>query len=208
MKYNLPRLPLIIFLVTIFGSLILGFSIIYNLVVTHSIGEKLRFENEFIKIDFPRNWCAYSWSERNITGSVHGVFLYSQKPSSIIIFKIHDENVTRHFMKRNNLKNVSAVINFELRRIYSDIRKRNENSSLIFEETGGISIREVQANYSKIIIKNAFESEGTFHDMFCLMISYIRNHSLVEITLWGVRENYEELRILFEETLNSTKIKV
>jgi len=208
LKYGLPRLPLTIFLVAFFGSLILGFSIIYNIVATHSVGENLRLDNEFIKIDFPKNWIAYSWSERNASGNVYSVFLYSKNLSSIILFRIYDENATQHFMEKNNLKDALAVVNFETRRMYNEIRKKNENSSLIFEEAGGIKIWEVQANYSKIIIKNAVKSEGTFHDMFCLVISYIKNHRLVEIFFWREREDYEKLSVLFEKILNSTRIKV
>jgi len=208
LKHNLPILPLTIFLIIISGSLILGFSIIYDIIATHSVGEKLRLDNEFIRIDFPKNWAAYSWNEKNAGGNVYNVFLYPKNFSFIIFFKIYDEDATQHFMEKNNLKDALAVVNFETRRMYNEIRKKNENSSLLFKETGGIKIWEVQANYSKIIIKDAIEYEGTFHNMTYLAISYIKNHRLVEIFFWRRREDYGKLSVPFEKILNSTRIKV
>ena len=208
MRYGLPKSPLTIFLAAFLGSLILGFSIIYDIVVTHSVGENLRLENKFIKIDFPRNWEAYSWNRRSCGGNIYSVFLYSPDHTSIILFRIYDENATQNFMEKNNLKDILAVINFEAEIIYSNIRKKNKNSSLIFEEVGKINIGRVPADYSKIILKNAVKFEETFHDMFCLIISYIKNQKLVEIFFWRGEENYEKLSTIFEEILNSTEIKV
>jgi len=208
LKLGLPRLPLTIFLLMILGSLLIGFSLIYVIVATHSRGEYLRLENEFIRIDLPKNWLIYSWNSKNSTGDIYTIFLASPELISAIVFRIHDERATRYFMEEHDLKDALSVATFETGRIYNWTRIKNENASLIFRETGEIVVSGNQASYSKIIIKDAIESNGVYSNMSFLMITYIKNQRLVEIAFWGEKEDCEKTLDLFKAILNSTEIKV
>jgi len=208
LRLGLPRLPLTIFLIMILGSLLLGFSVIYWIIATHSVGENLRLENEFIKIDFPRSWIAYSWDIKNTSGNIYSVFLSPPQLMSAILFRIHDEIATQNFIKKNNLTDALSIAIFEAKRIYNWTQSKNENSSLIFKEIGGMIVLGNQANYSRVIIKDAIETNGAFYNMSFLMISYIRNQKLVEIAFWGEKGDCDKISNVFEAILNSTEIKV
>ncbi|RJS86713.1 hypothetical protein CW704_04900 [Candidatus Bathyarchaeota archaeon] len=208
LKLSRPRLPLMIFLLMILGSLLVGFLVIYEIVATHSRGEYLRLENRFIKIDLPRNWFVYSWKTENSTGDIYNVFLTPPNLLSAIIFKIHDEKATQNFMKEYNLTDALSVATFEIERVYNWTQSKNENASIIFEETGEIELFKKQAGYSKIIVKDGIETDGKFYDMSFLMMSYIQNQKLVEIAFWGKKEDCEKMSDLFETILNSTEIRM
>jgi len=208
LRLGLPRLPLLIFLLILIGSLLVGFSVIYEIVATHSRGEYLRFENEFIKIDLPRNWFVISWNDENSTGDIYSIFLASPDLVSAIIIRIYDEEATRNFMEEYNLTDALSIVAFESERIYNWTQSRSENASIIFNETGETMVLGNPASYSKIIIKDGIESNGAFQDMSFMMISYIKNQKLIEISLWGENEDCKKIYDLFEAVLNSTEIKV
>jgi len=197
-----------IFLLMVLGSLLVGFLVIYEIVATHSRGEYLRLENEFVRIDFPKNWLAYSWNSKNSTGNIYTVFLASSQLISAIILRIHDEKATQYFMEENNLKDALSIANFETERIYNWTQIKNENASVILRETGGVTVSGNQASYSKIVVKDGIEFNGVFHNMSFLMISYIEDQKLIEIAFWGKKEDCEKISDLFQTIINSTEIRV
>ena len=209
MRLSVPRLPLLIFLFIILGSVLLGFLVIYSIAATHSRGEYLRLENDFVRIDFPKNWFASSWSNKTSIGDAYNVFLASPTLISAIIFTIRDENATESFMREHNLTDAFSIATFETEKTYNWIKKeKNENASIIFRETGSIAVLGNQANYSKIIIKDGLLSDGEYYNMSLLIMSYVKDGKLVEIVFWGRKEDCEKTSGLFEAVLNSTEIKV
>ena len=197
-----------IFLLMILGSLLVGISVIHEILTTHSRGEYLRLENEFIKIDLPKNWFVYSWNSENSTGDIYSVFLIPPNMLSAILLKIHDEKITQSFMKEHDLTDASSIVNFETERMYGWVQTKNENASIISRETGKLMLSGNQASYSKILIKDGIESNGVYHNMSFLMISYIKDQKLIEIAFWGKNEDCEKLSNTFEAILNSTEIRM
>jgi len=192
----------------VLGSLLIGFSVIYEILATHGRGEYLHLENEFVKIKFPRNWFAYSWDNKNSTGEVYSVYLAPPKLMALIIFRIYDKNATQNFMEKHDLPDALSIVTFETERMYNWVCSKNENASLIVRETGEVVVLGNQANYSKVIIKDGIKSNGAFHNLSFLMISYIEDQKLIEIAFWGAKEDVEKTSDVFKAILNSTEIKV
>jgi len=193
----------------VLGSLLIGYIIIYMTFAAHSNGEYLHLDNEFVKVDFPRNWFAYSWKTENSTsGSVYGIVFASPQSLSAILFKIHDKQATQYYMKKFNLTDASSIVTFETERMCNWTVTKNENASVILREKGEVEVSGNQASYSKVIIKNGIESNGAYYNMSFLMMSYIKDQRLVQIVIWGKKEDCEQLSDLFEMVLNSTDIKV
>jgi len=209
LQLTISRLPLMIFLSIIIGSLLLGCVEIYITVAAHSKGEYLRLENEFIKVDFPRNWFAYSWNVENVTsGKIYGLVFSPPQLFSAIIFRIHDEQATQYYMKKFNLVDASSIVTFETERMRNWTLAKNENATVILKEKGEVIVSGSQAAYSKIVMENGIESNGAFYNMSFLIISYLKDQKLVQIIFWGKEEDYEKSLIFFKTVLNSTDIKV
>lgn len=206
---NISRLPLVIFLLLVLGSLAVGFATIYEIVATNSRGEYLHFENEIIKMNFPKNWVGISWEEKNLTsGTKYGIFLAPPQMISTVLFRIHSEQATRYFMKEHNLTDASSVVSFEINRMYNYSLTKNENASIISRESGEVIVSGNKANYSKIIIKDGIIYNGVYYNMTFLIISYIENQKLVQIAFLGKKEDCEKSSDLFKAILNSTEIRV
>jgi len=209
LQLSISRLPLMIFISILVGSLLLGCMEIYITVTTHSRGEYLRLENELIKVDFPRNWFAYSWNTENVTsGRIYSLVFSPPQSYSAIIFRIHDEQATQYYMKEFHLTNASSIVTFETERVRNWTLTKNENATVILKEKGGVIVSGNQADYSKIVIKDGIEYNGAFYNMSFMIISYLKNEKLIQIIFWGRGEDYDKSLITFNAVLNSTDIKV
>ena len=207
-KLNISKLPLTIFLSIILGSLLLGCIEIYITAAAHSRGEYLHLENEYLVVDFPKNWFAYSWKIDNSTsGGLYSLVFSPPELFFLIIFRILDERATQYYMKTFNLTDTSSIVTFETQRVCNWTLTENENATVLLKEKGELVVSGNQALYSKIVIKDGIESDGTFYNLSFTIVSYLENQRLVQIIFWGKKEDCESSLSLFQMILNSTYIK-
>jgi len=204
--------PLVIFIILVLGSCLAGYVIIYSTLALHQSTNRegyLRLETECLKTEFPRNWFAMKWAEKNETvGNVYITMLASTRSSVAVLFRILDETAMQAFMSKNNLKDISSITVFEAHRMYEWSRENNNNNATLFlNESGTITISGNKAYYTKIIILDGGKKDGTLYNLTSMFISYVTQQKLAQITFWGEEEDWNKSQETFEIILNSTKIR-
>lgn len=207
-QLSLPRLPLLIFIVIILVSCLVGYGIIYSALATYSRGDYFYLENEYVQIEFPRNWLTYAYEQKNETGSIYTIFSGSVDSRVVIILMVFDRNTTEYYMNENNLNDTFSVIIFEARRAYLHMLKRNENATLFFLKNDTMNVSGYKADYTIIKINDGLIIDETVYDWKGMIVSWMnKEHKIFQIVFYGEEGDWKKFQDSFEHFLNSTKLK-
>ena len=211
MRLELPRPPLLIFLSLLLVSLTLGFGMIYSIVSAHRRGDYLYLEREILEVEFPANWLAFSWETVNETtnGKIFSFWILASDMFSAISIQVFDEISTRQYMMEKNLSDASSASFMEAQRFFKWIAANNENASLVFSENGtlNIGVSKISAGFTRILIKDGLEVKGSFYNMSCTVISFMKGENFVRLAFWGKEEDCNRALEIWERVLNTTLVK-
>lgn len=207
------QLPLTIFILLILASCIVSYVIIYSTLTSHISpfrGDYLRLKNKYLEIDFPKGFYAAEWENQNSSsGNIYTLSFSPVDLRAIIFFIIYDEKATQTFMNENHLSDAFSVCIFEAKKMYDRSLGYNINASLFFVENSTMKISNLEANYTKITIKDGSKMEnGTLSDITGLFISVINQRKLFMITFYGQEKDWNQISLqeVFRNIINSTKI--
>ena len=212
LKLGLPRLPLLIFLLLICGSLILGFSIIHFTVAANKRGDYLSLNNDVLSVNLPINWFALTWesSNRSFGGKVFSLIIFHPNKFSAISIQVYDKVATERFFIERNLSDLAAISYWDVQRFFNWTLEKNENASVIsiVNGTAHAGASENIARYSRILIRNGFKSsDGKYYNMSCIVLSFMNKDNLVRIAFWGKQEDYEDTFEVFQRILSDLVVK-
>jgi len=201
--------PVIIFIALLIGCVLTSFGVLQYTLSTHVKGDYILLENNCLTLEFPKDWFAFSWIDRNVeAGKIYGVLFASPRLFSAMTFRIYDQAVTQRYMQENNLTDVPSIVLFETLKMYNESLKNNENATLVFLENGTITVSGHTALYSSFLIRDGFKQDEEWYNLTCTFISYMSDQKLVQIAFWGKEDDWRQTRDIFDAVLNSTKVKI
>jgi len=202
------RLPLAVFIIIIPVLWGVGFAIFYSAFTTHAHGDYFRLETNHLDLDFPRNWYAVPWEEKNSSGDRYGVLLAPTDIRASMFMVIYDENAARLYLEQNNVTDAFSATIFELKRLHNWALQKNENATLSFIENETISLFGHTGNCSTLIMEGGFvDDQGKFYNWTWTFMSFI-DGKIFQIAYHGVEGDYDLAYRNFQFILNSTKIKL
>jgi len=201
------RLPIAIFIILILVLLGASSVIFYTIFTTHVHGDYFRLETTYLDVDFPKNWVAYPWEEKNSTGDKYGVMLGSPTLRASMFIVVYDEMATKTYLRQNNLTDAFSATVFESKRLYNWTLQENVNATLCFVENGTVLMSGYVGNFSTLIIKGGYvDDDGTPYNWTWTFMSFVGSR-VFQVAYHGVGEDYYQSVDSFRFVLNSTRIK-
>jgi len=192
--------------------LALGFGIIYSTVEANRRGDYLRLENEVLRVDLPISWFTILWEDINETTNerIYYVITFPHDRFSVISIQVFDEKATKQFLNEDDRIDLPSISFLQTQRFFYEwASKKGENASIISVENGTLYVEASgeKASYTRIHIKDGYKADGSLYNVTVLVVSYMRNNNLVQISFWGKQEDYEKNLEVFEWVLNNTLVK-
>ena len=207
------QLPLTIFILLILASSIVSYVIIYSALTSHASpfrGDYLQLRNKYLETDFPKVFYAAEWE--TVDASSGNIYTLSFSPidlHAIMNFIVYDEKATQTFINENHLSDAFSVCVFEAKMMYDRFLGNNVNASLFFVENGTMKISNLEANYTRITVKDGLKAgDGTLSNITGLFVSGINQQKLFEVIFYGQEKDWNQISLqeVFRNILNSTKI--
>ncbi|RJS75390.1 hypothetical protein CW712_04685 [Candidatus Bathyarchaeota archaeon] len=203
------RPSLIAFIALLIGCTLTSFGILQYTLSAHIKGDYILLENDYLALEFPKDWLAFSWIDHNLAaGKSYSALFASPHIFSVMMFRVYDQAATQSYMQKNNLTDTLSVVIFEASRIYNWSLENNKNATLVFLENGTITVSDHTALYSSFLIRDGFKQDGKLYNLTCMFISYVSNQKLVQVVFWGKEDDCRQTRDIFNTVLSSTKVKI
>jgi hypothetical protein len=206
-------LPVIIFLALLLGSIIGSFGIAYSSLTSHlATGGLLYFEDQYVELEFPRNWLGSYYEYSNSTyGNGFTAIFVAPNVFVLIGLTIYDKTATQSYIKTYNLKDAHSVVIFQLNETYTSILQTSDSNATIASiENSTISIcnHTVTADYSTCLFEKAYvNNNGTQSNITYMNICYFDNQRLIQIAYWGDQNAFSNSYPIFTTFLNDLKVK-
>ena len=200
------RLPLALFILMIAVLLSASFSIIYSSFVAHSRGNRLRLETDYLDLDYPRGWFLI-WGKEEINGSKYSILINPLYLRASMLIFVYDEEAAKIYLKKNGINDAFSSIMFEAERLYNWTLQKNENATMLFLRNETVNISNRRANSTTLILYGYVDNEGNyFNNVTWTLITYVDTR-VFQFFYFGIENDYNTARDIFQEVLNSTKIK-
>ena len=197
-------LPLTIFIILILISCGIGYAIINFSLAQHARGEYFQLKNNYVEIEFPRNWLAFTWEEVNATGGRYVILCGPTDLRVAIYFMTFDELATQTYMDENNITDAFSAITLEVSRIYNWSLGQNPDAKLHFTENGTITLANHEANYTIINIEGGYVENEAVYNWTGMITSWI-DPRMTQIVFYGEENDWNQVYNTFRYMLNSTK---
>ncbi len=203
----LRRPPVVIFIVLALGSCLAGYGFVYWILSANLHGDYLLLKNEYLEVEFPRYWFAFTWKPGNETsGRGYSAFFAPTDRYVVMLLRIYDEVATRRFIEANNLTDAFSVAAYEADRMYNWSLQSNANATFLYSENGTVTVASREAIYTKFAIRDGFKQDEAFYNLTCIFMSWIDKQQLFEIAFWGKEDDWTQTHSVFETMLGSIKI--
>ena len=203
----LRRPPVIIFLVSVLVSCLVGYAIIYSTLAAHLHGDNIRLENEYLEIEFPRNWLGVTWELGNDTsGKGFNAYFAPTDVVALTLVRAYDDKATQIYMNEGNLADTFSIVIFEANRLYNWSLDTNENATMSFIENGTMFVSNCRADFTRFIIQDGLEQDNALYNLTCVFLSCIEQQRLFQVAFWGEEEDWTQTYGTFEVILDSIKI--
>jgi len=201
------RLPLSLFIILILVSCAASYVVFYSAAAAHLRGDYFRLETKYLDIDFPRNWVAMSWEEKNSSGTKYGILLAPSNLRAAMLITVYDEDATKAYLEQYHVTDPSSVTVFELKRLYNWTLEKSGNATLQFVENGTIPLFGYMAKYSTAIIREGFvDDRGARYNWTWTFMSAM-DGKIFQAAYHGVGEDYNLTANSFQSILNATRAK-
>lgn len=200
--------PIIIFLVLMLGSILGSFGIAYFTFTSHIRGDLLWFENQYVELEFPRNWYGDSGEYLNSTfGNTFSAIFVAPNVFLYIGLTIYDEKAAQTYIQMYNFSDAYSVVKFQVNKTYSIVLQTNSNVTLVPIKNGTIPVSGYNADYSICLFENGYTENNVQKNVKFMMISYFDKQHMVQISFWGDEDEFDRSYSLFETFLYQMKVK-
>lgn len=214
MQFNLQWLrslfvpPVIIFLVLILSSILGSFGIACFTFTSHLKGDLLWFENQYVELEFPRNWYGDSSEYLNSTyGNTFSAIFAAPNFFLYIGLTVYDEKATQTYIHMYNLSDAHSVILLQINRTYSSVIQTNSNATLVHLENGTIPVSGCIADYSICLFENGYTENDVQKNVTYMIVSFIDKQQIIHIAYWGDENEFERNYSMFETFISQMKVK-
>jgi len=201
-------LPVILMLILVFGSVLTSVGILYYVQAPHLRGGLLLFENQYVELEFPKNWYGVPY-ETSVPSSGKNFSVLLTDPAKIIYIglMIYDETSTQTFLNNLHLTDARSVINFMANVSYYGIMESSSNATLVFIENSTKTVSGHTADCSIFKILNGYTENNVAKNISYMMLSYFDNQRLVQIAYWGGEEDFESSFQVMETFITNLMVK-
>jgi len=190
------------------GSILGSFGTAYYTFTSHIRGDLLWFENQYVELEFPRNWYGSSEEYLNSTyGNTFSAVFVAPNVFLYIGLTIYDEKATQTYTQMYNISDAHSMVQFQIDKTYSIIFPSNSNVTLVPLENGTISVSGYNADYSICLFENGYTENDVQKNVTYMVIFYVDKQQIVQIAFWGDEDEFERSYSIFETFLYQMKVK-
>ena len=201
------RLPLAVFILAILVLSVASFAVFNSVFAAHVEGDHFKLETRYVDIDFPRNWYAFPWEDKNISGTKYGILLAPTELRASMFILVYDKDATKAYVEQNGILDASSLVVFELERLFNWTLEKSENATLHFLKNGTVDVSGYTLTYSTVMMEKGYvDDQGKNYNWTWTFMSYVSD-KILQITYHGVEEDYGKALNSFQVILNSTKVK-
>jgi hypothetical protein len=200
--------PVIIFLVLLLGSLLGSISTLFYIFGSHQRGDSLWFENQYVELEFPKNWVAAPLENINSTaGNTFSAVFFEADAFLAMGITVYDKMATQTFFNKYNFTDTRSILFSEANKTYTDILQSSKNATLEIMENGTRLISNSEADYAIYLIRNGYIENNVSKNISYMSIFYINNQQLIQLAYWGNEDEFGRQNQIFETFLSQLRVK-